>query len=103
MVSHLEVCLPNKTLTPKNIGDALGGPQRKLWKEALFVQYEKNKNVSLISAPIPIKSLPEGTKFLRSLIATSIKEGDCSDVSKKIAHHCANVSSHIKCIDFYKL
>ena len=36
VVSHLEVCLPKKTLTPKNIGDVLGGPQRKLWKEDFF-------------------------------------------------------------------
>ena len=48
VVSHLEVRLPKKPPTPKNIGDALGGPQRKFWKEALFVQYEKNKNVGLI-------------------------------------------------------
>ena len=62
MVSHLEVSLPKKTPTPKNIGDALGGPQRQFWKETLFVQYEKNKNVSLLSDPISIKSLPEGKK-----------------------------------------
>ena len=65
VVSHLEVRLPKKTPTPKHIGDALGCPQRQLWKEALFVQYDKNKNVSLLSYPIPIKSLPEGTKVLR--------------------------------------
>ena len=34
MVSHLEVRLPKKLPTPKNIGDALGGPQIQLWKEA---------------------------------------------------------------------
>ena len=85
MVSHLEVRLPKKPPTPKNIGDALGGPQRQLWKEALFIQYEKNKNVSLLSAPIPIKSLPEGTKVRRSLVAPSIKEGDCSDAWKFFA------------------
>ena len=79
VVSHLEVRLPKKPPTPNNIGEDLGGPQRQFWKEALFVQYDKNKNVSLLSDPIPIKSLPEGTKVLRSLIAPSIKEGDCSD------------------------
>ena len=79
MVSHLEVCLPKKPPTANNIGDALGGPQKQFWKEAFFVQYDKNKNVSLLSAPTPIKSLPEGTKVLCSLIAPSIKEGDCSD------------------------
>ena len=90
MVSHLEVCLTKKPPTPKNIGDDLGGPQRQFWKEALFVQYEKNKNVSLISGPIPIKSLPEGTKVLRSLIAPTIKKGKCSDAWKFVARHCAN-------------
>ena len=79
VVSHLEVRLPKKPPTPNNIGDAFGGHQRQFWKEALFVQYDKNKNVSLLSAPIPIKSLPEGKKVLHSLIAPSIKEGDCSD------------------------
>ena len=43
VVSHIEVRLPKKPPTPNNIGDALGGPQRKFWKEALFVQYDKNK------------------------------------------------------------
>ena len=76
VVSHLEVRLPKKPPTPNNICDDLGGSQRKFWKEALFFQYDKNKNVSLLSAPIPIKSLPIGTKVLRSLIAPSIKEGD---------------------------
>ena len=85
VVSHLEVCLPKKPPTPNNIGDALGGPLRQFWKESLFVQYDKNKNVSLLSAPIPIKSLPEGKKFLRSLIDTSIKEVDCYDAWKFVA------------------
>ena len=30
VVSHLEVCLSKKPPTPKNIGEALGIPQRKL-------------------------------------------------------------------------
>ena len=59
MVSHLEVRLPEKPPTPNNISDDLGVTQRKLWKGDLFVKYEKNKNASLLSAPIPIKSLPE--------------------------------------------
>ena len=100
MVSHLEVIIPKKPPTLKNIGDALGGPQRQLWKEALFVQYDNNKYVSLLSSPIPIKSFPEGTKVLRSLITTSIKEGDCYDAWIFVARHCANGISHIKGIDF---
>ena len=49
-----------------------------------------------------MKFLPEGTKFLRSIIAPSIKEGDCSDAWKFVARHCANGSSQIKGIDFYQ-
>ena len=66
----------------------------------MFFQYGKNKNVSLLSDLIPIKSLPEGTKVLRSLIDYSIKEGDCSDAWKFVARHCENWSSQIKGIDF---
>ena len=93
MVSHLEVRLPKKPPKPKNIGGSLGGPQRQFWKEALFVQYDKNINVSLLSDPTPIKPLPEGTKVLSLLIAPSIKEGDCYDACKFVARHCANGSS----------
>ena len=100
MFSHLEVSLPEKPLTPKNISESLKGPQRKLWKEPLFVQYDKNKSVSLISYLIPIKSLPDGTKVLCSTIAPIIKEGFCFDARKCFARHCANVSSHIQVIDF---
>ena len=73
MVSHFEVILPDKTITPNNIGEYLKGPQRQLWNEALFVQYNKNQNVGLLLDPIPIKSIPEGTKVLCFLIAPSIK------------------------------
>ena len=73
MVSHIELCLPKKPPAPNNIGEGLKGPQRQFWKEALFVQYDKNKNFKHILAPIPIKSLPEGTKLFRSLIAPIFK------------------------------
>ena len=55
-----------------------------------FIQYEKNKNVSRLSDPIPIKYLPEGENYLFSIIATIIKEGDYSDAWEIFAHHCAN-------------
>ena len=87
MVSHFKVSLPEKYPTPKNIGKSLGGPQRYFWKESLLFQYDKNKNCSLLSAPTPIKSLPEGTKVLCSFIVSSIKEGDCSDAWKFVARH----------------
>ena len=102
MVSHIEVRLPNKPPRPNTIGWGLSGPQRQLWKEALFVQYYNNKNVSLLSAPTPIKYLPEGKKVLHSLIAPSIKEGDFSDAWKFVAHHCANGSYKIKSVYFYQ-
>ena len=74
MVSHIEVFLPNKPPTPNHIGEGLKGPQRKFWKEALSVKYEKNKNVSLLSATILINSIPEGKKYpINSLILVSRK------------------------------
>ena len=69
-------------------------------KQALFLKYDKNKNISLISDPIPIKYTPEVKKFLRSLIYPSIKEGDYSDAWKVVARHCVNGSYHIQGIDF---
>ena len=55
VVSHIEVRLPEETPTPNNIGEYLKVPHRQFRKEDLFVQYEKNKDVSLLSVPIPIK------------------------------------------------
>ena len=100
MVSHIEVCLPDKHPTPKNIGECLKGPQRQLCKEALFMQYGKNKKFSIISDPIPIKYLRDGEKFLRSLITPRIKKGDNYYECKCVAHHCVNFSSNIKGIHF---
>ena len=88
VVSHLEFFLPEEYPTPNNIGECLKGHQRQFWKECLFVQYYKNKNVGLILAPIPIKSLPGGNKVLCSLIATSIKEGGSSNTWIFVASHC---------------
>ena len=73
VISHLDFSLPKKPPTPKNIGEGLKGPQRKFWKEDLFVKYDKSKNFSLPSDPIAIKYIPEEKKSLCSLISTSIK------------------------------
>ena len=100
MVSYIEVLLPKKRPTPNNIGEGFKVPQRQFWKEALFVQYNKNNNASILLIPIPIKYLPGGTKFLCSLISPSIKECDCSDAWKKISRHCENEISRIKGIGF---
>ena len=51
---------------------------------------------------MPIKSLPEGKKILRSLIAPGIKEVECCGACKFVACHCANGSSHIQDIYFYQ-
>ena len=100
MVSHIEVRLLEKPPTPSSIGDGLKVPQRQLWKEDLFVQYYKNKNTILLLAPTPIKYIPEGTKLLHELIATSIKGGNCSDAYKFVAPHCENGIYKIKGFDF---
>ena len=66
------------------------------------MQYDKNKNSSLLSDTIPIKSLPDVTNVLCSLIYTIIKEGVCSDAWKFVARHCAKRSSQIQGIYFYQ-
>ena len=73
VVPYLKVGLPEKPFTPKKIVDGSKDPKRCVWKKTVFVKYEKNKHVSLLSAPTPIKSLPDGRKFLYSLIGPSIK------------------------------
>ena len=45
---------------------------------------------------MPIKYLPDRTKFLRSIIALIIKEGDCYDAWKIVARHFENGSYHIQ-------
>ena len=77
VVSHLEVIQPWKPLTPNNIVEAIKDPKREYWKEALFVQYEKNKNFSLILYPIPITSPPplmEQMYSVHSMIQVSRKD-----------------------------
>ena len=73
VISHLELCLPEKPTTPKDIGGDLKGPHIHFCKEGLFVQNDKNKNTSLILDPIPIKYPPELIKVLSLLIAPSIR------------------------------
>ena len=64
------------------------------------MQYEKEKNVRLLSDPMPIKFLPDGIKVLCSLIASSVKEGNCSNSWEFLENHCATGSSQIQCINF---
>ena len=59
--------------------------------------------MSLVSDTIPIKSLTEGTKVPRSLIAPSIREGEYSDAWNFFGCHCKNGSSQIKGIDLDQL
>ena len=64
------------------------------------MQFDKNKNISLLLAPIPIKSFSEGTKVLHPIIDPSITEVDGYDAWKSFAHHCEKGSYNIKGIDF---
>ena len=64
------------------------------------MQYDKNKNVIFILAHITIKSLPDGTRVLHSVIAPSIREDGFSDAWFFFACHCGNGSSQIQGIDF---
>ena len=66
------------------------------------MQHDKKTNVVLLLYPIPIKALPDVTKFLCSTIAPSIKESDCSDGWKYFPRHCENGSSQIQVVEFYK-
>ena len=42
VVSHIEVSLRDKPMIPNNIGEAIKGPHKQIWKEALSVKYDKN-------------------------------------------------------------
>ena len=102
MVSHLEARLPGKHFTPNTLGETLKGPQRKFQEEALFVQYVEKKYYSSFGY-LTDKIRPWKKKFLRSLIATSIKEGNYSDAWKFVAHHFTNVSSQIQPVYVYQV
>ena len=66
------------------------------------MQFAKNKDVNILLAPIAIKSLPDGTKFVCSLIAPRSKEGDFYDEWKFVSRHCENGSSQIQGVGFYQ-
>ena len=51
VVPYLELILPNKPPTTKNIGDALGYPQRKFWKEALLLNMTRIKMLAFSQLP----------------------------------------------------
>ena len=51
MVTHIEVSLTEKHITPNNIGEAIKGPHKQIWKEALLVKYEKNKSSTFFRLP----------------------------------------------------
>ena len=96
VLSHIEFHLPKKPTTLKIIVEGSKFHHRQARKEVLSVQYDKNKNTSIISAPATIKSIPDRTKVLCSLITPIIREGDCPDAWKFVASHCEDGSSHIK-------
>ena len=51
MVSHIEVSLQEKPTTPNTIGESIKCPHKQIWKEALFVKYDKNKSSTLFWLP----------------------------------------------------
>ena len=51
VVSHIEVHLPEKKITPKNIGEGLKVPHRQSWKDFLSVQYDKKTISALFFLP----------------------------------------------------
>ena len=79
----------------KNIAENLKVPQCPFWNVALFVQYEKNNILNILSYSIPIKSLPDGTNVLCSFVDPIIKKGGCSDACKIVARHYSNGGSQI--------
>ena len=93
VVSHLEVFLPQKPLLAKNIGHAIKGPQHHLWKENLFVQYDKEIVSTYYQPQLTIQSLPKIDKLLISLISPGIDQVDLSDAWKFVDRNCYNGSS----------
>ena len=96
--NHIAACKEMPTV-PKSIFAALDGPDRDIWMEALFHQYDKNQAVQLYAAPVPIESVPKGIKIIPSIIACSVKphgEGQYKFNSR----HCANGNDQVKGIDF---
>ena len=65
MVSHLEVSLPEKPISPKNIYGYLKGPHRPFWKEYLFVQYYKGGMLAFFW--LPYRSNPSLVKQSSSI------------------------------------
>ena len=47
VVSHIIFSHPEKPKTPNNIDEAIKGPHKQIWKEALFVKYNNNKSSTL--------------------------------------------------------
>ena len=65
VVSYLEFCIAQKRIVPKNIGDDIKVTQYQLWEVDLFVQYDNNKNINIISSTFTIKYLTKGANILR--------------------------------------
>ena len=51
MVSHTEVSLPENPITPNNIGEAIKGLYKQIWKESLFVKYDKKNSSTFFRQP----------------------------------------------------
>ena len=51
VASHLEVCLPRKPPTPKNIDEGLSGTKRQFWKESLLFNMKRTKMLAFFQLP----------------------------------------------------
>ena len=51
VVSNIEVNLPDNYITPNSIGEAIKGLHKQIWKEDLFVNYDKNKSSTFFWLP----------------------------------------------------
>jgi hypothetical protein len=99
VISHL-ASFRKRPTTYTNIGDCLKSSENVQWKEALFGQYDKNADANLFTKPIPVSTLPKGTKILRSIISPNIKTTDVPDMYQFITRHCANGSAMIRGLDY---
>ena len=71
------------------------------FQNVLFIWYNMNNIIKILSDKLPTKYLPKGTKVLIYLIAPVIKRGSWSNFYP-FTGHCANGSSQVQGVDFDK-
>ena len=98
IVRHV-VAMPDKPTAPRSIHLCLKDKNRKLWKAALFQQYEKNADMLLLSEPVAKESLPLDAKIFPSIIACRVKKSGPA-LWKFEARHCLHGGSQVQGKDF---